>query len=222
MRIANAPLSYGAFEMTVGTDFPVPEPARVLAAMAAAGYAGTELGPPGYLGRRTTSGGLELVGGFVQIAFSDPDAGLDELHATLDAVRRRQARAPAGAVRRGRAGADRQPGPRRRGRVAAARRGALAHARRRRRARRRRGSRARLRAGLPSPHVDLRRGRGGDRAPARVHRRPAAARLRRTCSSPAATRCRRCATGASGSRRSTSRTCGSTCSRASRPSAPTR
>jgi inosose dehydratase len=83
VKVANAPLSYGAFEMTVGTDFPVPDPARVLEAMAAAGYAGTELGPPGYLGS-SDLGGLELVGGFVQIAFSDPDAGLDELHATLD------------------------------------------------------------------------------------------------------------------------------------------
>jgi inosose dehydratase len=83
MKVANAPLSYGAFEMTVGTDFPVPAPARVLEAMAAAGYGGTELGPPGYLGGADL-GDLELVGGFVQIAFSDRDAGLDELHATLD------------------------------------------------------------------------------------------------------------------------------------------
>jgi inosose dehydratase len=82
VKVANAPLSYGAFEMTVGTDFPVPDPARVLEAMAAAGYAGTELGPPGYLG--SDLGELELVGGFVQIAFSDPNAGLEELHATLD------------------------------------------------------------------------------------------------------------------------------------------
>jgi inosose dehydratase len=83
VKVANAPLSYGAFEMTVGTDFPVPDPAWVLEAMAAAGYAGTELGPPGYLGPSELRG-LELVGGFVQIAFSDPDAGLEELHATLD------------------------------------------------------------------------------------------------------------------------------------------
>ena len=83
MKVANAPLSYGAFEMTVGTDFPVPDASRVLAEMAAAGYAGTELGPPGYLGDADL-GALELIGGFVQIAFSDPDAGLEELHATLD------------------------------------------------------------------------------------------------------------------------------------------
>ena len=33
VRVANAPLSYGAFEMTVGTSFPVPEPERVLEAI---------------------------------------------------------------------------------------------------------------------------------------------------------------------------------------------
>ena len=49
-RVANAPLSYGAFEMTVGTDFAVPDPERILEAIGAAGYEGTDLGPPGYLG----------------------------------------------------------------------------------------------------------------------------------------------------------------------------
>ncbi|HWK28611.1 MAG TPA: sugar phosphate isomerase/epimerase [Solirubrobacter sp.] len=83
MRIANAPLSYGAFELTVGGAFPVPDPARVVRAMADAGYAGTELGPPGYLDG-VDLGDLELIGGFVQIPFSEPDAPLDELHATLD------------------------------------------------------------------------------------------------------------------------------------------
>jgi inosose dehydratase len=83
VKVANAPLSYGAFEMTVGTDFPVPDPGRVLEAMVAAGYDGTELGPPGYFGSEDLRG-LTMVGGFVQIAFSDPDASLTELHATLD------------------------------------------------------------------------------------------------------------------------------------------
>ena len=36
--------------MTVGTDFAVPDPERILEAIGAAGYAGTDLGPPGYLG----------------------------------------------------------------------------------------------------------------------------------------------------------------------------
>jgi inosose dehydratase len=93
IRVANAPLSYGAFEMTVGTDFAVPDPERVLEAIRAAGYAGTDLGPPGYLGDTDTLGerlrrnGLGLVGGFVPMRFSEAE-GFEEdvpaLHHTLD------------------------------------------------------------------------------------------------------------------------------------------
>jgi inosose dehydratase len=87
---ANAPLSYGAFEATVGRGYRVPPAEKVLAAMAAAGYAGTELGPPGYLGEagvlrdRLDRAGLELVGGFVPLALSEPQADLTPLHRTLD------------------------------------------------------------------------------------------------------------------------------------------
>jgi inosose dehydratase len=93
-RVANAPLSYGAFELTVGTRFPVPDPERVLAAIAAAGYTGTDLGPPGYFGEgealrtRLEAYALELAGGFVPIAFSEHarwEAGFAGLHRTLDA-----------------------------------------------------------------------------------------------------------------------------------------
>jgi inosose dehydratase len=93
VRVANAPLSYGAFEMTVGTRFAVPDPERVLEAIAGAGYAGTDLGPPGYLGEgdvlreRLEASALEIVGGFVPIAFSEPerwDEGLAGLRHTLD------------------------------------------------------------------------------------------------------------------------------------------
>ena len=144
MKVANAPLSYGAFEMTVGTDFPVPDPARVLEAIAAAGYAGTELGPPGYLGVADLGGpgaGRRLRPDRLQ----RPGRAGSRNCTRRGPVRRGDGRA-AGAVRRGRTGADRQPGPRRRGRFAAAERVALARVRRRRRACRRRGARARLRA----------------------------------------------------------------------------
>ena len=91
VRVANAPLSYGAFEMTVGTTFPVPEPDAVLDAIAGAGYAGVDLGPPGYLGEggalreRLEARELHVVGGFVPIVFSERD-GWDfaGLHHTLD------------------------------------------------------------------------------------------------------------------------------------------
>jgi inosose dehydratase len=91
VRVANAPLSYGAFEMTVGTSFPVPEPEAVLDAIAGAGYAGVDLGPPGYLGEREAlrdrleARGLDLVGGFVPVAFSERDRwDFTGLHHTLD------------------------------------------------------------------------------------------------------------------------------------------
>jgi inosose dehydratase len=91
--IASAPLSYGAFEATVGSSFAVPDPEAVLRAIADAGYAGTDLGPPGYLGtgdalrRRLDDAGLDVVGGFVPVRFSEPgprDEDLAGLHATLD------------------------------------------------------------------------------------------------------------------------------------------
>jgi len=93
VRVANAPLSYGAFEMTVGTSFPVPDPEQVLTAMGDAGYDGTDLGPPGYLGegdalaRRLEAARLEVVGGFVPIGFSERERwheGLAGLDRTLD------------------------------------------------------------------------------------------------------------------------------------------
>jgi inosose dehydratase len=93
MRVANAPLSYGAFELTVGIYPNVPGPEELLAAIAAAGYEGTELGPPGYLGtgdelrERLGRHGLELTGGWCPIRFSEPehlDEDLAELRRTLD------------------------------------------------------------------------------------------------------------------------------------------
>jgi inosose dehydratase len=89
IRIANAPLSYGAFELTVGVFPNVPGPDELLAQMAAAGFAGTELGPPGYLGEddelrdRLERHGLELTGGWCPVRFSEPDAW-DEDFAELE------------------------------------------------------------------------------------------------------------------------------------------
>lgn len=89
IRVANAPVSYGAFELTVGVLPNVPGPEDVLDAIAAAGYEGTELGPPGYLGEdgvlreRLESRGLTLAGAFVPIPFGEPAEGDEELDVTL-------------------------------------------------------------------------------------------------------------------------------------------
>ena len=93
IRVGNAPLSYGAFELTVGRFPNVPAPDELLEAMAAAGYEGTELGPPGYLGEwdqlreRLERHGLALTGGWCPVSFSEPESledDLAELSRTLD------------------------------------------------------------------------------------------------------------------------------------------
>jgi inosose dehydratase len=63
----------------------VPAPDALLAEMAAAGYDGTELGPPGYLGEgdelraRLERHGLALTGGWCPVRFSEPEHLEDDL-----------------------------------------------------------------------------------------------------------------------------------------------
>ena len=91
--IANAPVSYGAFELTVGIMPDVPDGNTVLDEVAGAGYAGVDLGPLGYLGygddlasslRRRS---LALSGGFFELPFSELEqmpAALRQLGSLLD------------------------------------------------------------------------------------------------------------------------------------------
>ena len=94
IAVANAPVSYGAFELTVGHDPDVPDGIAVLDQVAAAGYAGIDLGPVGYLGRGERLGellaerGLGLAGAYVELPYADHEAlerALPELDAILDA-----------------------------------------------------------------------------------------------------------------------------------------
>jgi inosose dehydratase len=99
IAVANAPVSYGAFELTVGIDPHVPAGEAVLDEVADAGYAGIDLGPVGYLGsgaqlgQRLAARGLGLAGAYLEMPYSDPVAlrammpQLDELLDTFDAVR---------------------------------------------------------------------------------------------------------------------------------------
>ena len=50
IAVANAPCSYGAFEITVGVDPNVPPALTLLDEVSEAGYRGIDLGPLGYLG----------------------------------------------------------------------------------------------------------------------------------------------------------------------------
>ena len=92
--VANAPVSYGAFELTVGIDPNVPDAAMVLDEVSRAGYAGIDLGPVGYFGEgevlagALASRGLLLAGGFFELPFSNPSAMPDAirgLNGLLDA-----------------------------------------------------------------------------------------------------------------------------------------
>jgi inosose dehydratase len=92
LRLGNAPVSFGVFELTAQGGFALPDPESVLAAIANAGYDGTELGPAGYLGdagtlrERLDRHGLELVAGFVPMRFSDPARAAADIETQLSPV----------------------------------------------------------------------------------------------------------------------------------------
>jgi inosose dehydratase len=99
ITVANAPISYGAFELTVGIDPNVPDGEAILDEVRAAGYAGIDLGPVGYLGdgpvlaERLASRDLGLAGAYLEFPFTDHEAlpalfpELDAMLDTFDAVR---------------------------------------------------------------------------------------------------------------------------------------
>ena len=97
--VANAPVSFGAFELTVGIDPDVPDGFGVLDEVASAGYAGIDLGPVGYLGEgrelgeRLAARNLGLAGAYLELPYADHAAledampALDDLLDTFEAVR---------------------------------------------------------------------------------------------------------------------------------------
>ena len=91
--VANAPVSYGAFEVTIGFDPNVPDGDDIMDQVSAAGYAGIDLGPVGYLGSTEDLGtklakrGLGLAGAYLELPYADPELlekTLPELDAMLD------------------------------------------------------------------------------------------------------------------------------------------
>jgi len=76
LRAANAPVSFGVFELTVDRE-PLVGPDRLLDLVAGTGYTGVDLGPVGYLGDARTlparlgAHGLGLAGGWVAFTFTD-------------------------------------------------------------------------------------------------------------------------------------------------------
>jgi len=88
VRIANAPGSFGVFELTAWKP-DLPPAGELLGLIGAGGYEGVDLGPIGYLGAeseipgRLAEHGLELCGGWVEMAFSD-DAAFEADLVVLD------------------------------------------------------------------------------------------------------------------------------------------
>ena len=86
-RVANAPVSFGAWSLDAARHQGVPSPQRVLAEVAAAGYDGIELGPLGFFDPpQIAAHGLELAGAYVPVPFGDGLGSLDATHAVFDAV----------------------------------------------------------------------------------------------------------------------------------------
>jgi inosose dehydratase len=91
ITVANAPVSYGAFELTVGIDEATPDGVQVLDEVQASGYSGIDLGPVGYLGSgteladRLSARGLGLAGAYLELPYAD-DAALARLLPELDAM----------------------------------------------------------------------------------------------------------------------------------------
>jgi inosose dehydratase len=88
IAVASAPVSFGAFEVTVGIDPHVPNAVTVLDAVGRDGYDGIDLGPIGYLGTKDdlrehlAARGLCLSGGYMPLPLSDP-AGMEPAIAEL-------------------------------------------------------------------------------------------------------------------------------------------
>lgn len=90
LGVANAPVSFGVFELTA--EGPLPEPELILEAVRETGYDAIDLGPVGWLGdsdgigRRLRAHGLSLAGGWLELPFTDDDAfaaALPEFDGTL-------------------------------------------------------------------------------------------------------------------------------------------
>ncbi|WP_159621774.1 TIM barrel protein [Ruania rhizosphaerae] len=92
ITLANAPVSYGVFELDAEEGVELPGPEEIAAMISAAGYAGIDSGPIGMLGRgaelrdRLARHSLALAGGWVDMPFTDDDAFAAALPGYRDAM----------------------------------------------------------------------------------------------------------------------------------------
>ncbi len=92
IRIANAPVSYGVFELARPDLVALPEGEELARWISEAGYQGIDLGPVGLLGRgadltdRLQRYGLELAGGWIDLPFAGTDDEFERALADLDGI----------------------------------------------------------------------------------------------------------------------------------------
>ncbi|WP_350348252.1 TIM barrel protein [Agromyces sp. G08B096] len=92
IRTANAPVSYGVFELSRPDLVPLPDGEQLAAWVAEAGYDGVDLGPSGLFGDRESlpallrRHGLGLAGGWVDLPFSGTDEEFDHGMRGLDSA----------------------------------------------------------------------------------------------------------------------------------------
>lgn len=92
IRIANAPVSYGVFELARPDLVALPEGEELARWISEAGYQGIDLGPVGLLGRgtgltdRLRRHGLDLAGGWVDLPFAGTDDDFSHALAGLDDI----------------------------------------------------------------------------------------------------------------------------------------
>jgi inosose dehydratase len=103
LPVASAPCSFGVDEVLVD-DAWMPGPDEMLDWMVELGYAGTELGPPGYLGigeevcRRLQARNLDLVGAFLPQHFSRSDRAAEDRDWLQQQLTRLRAATPPGSA----------------------------------------------------------------------------------------------------------------------------
>ncbi|UFU05235.1 sugar phosphate isomerase/epimerase family protein [Ruania halotolerans] len=92
ITLANAPVSYGVFELDAEDGVQLPGADELATMIATAGYAGIDSGPIGMLGRgqelrdRLRRNGLALAGGWVDLPLTDADAFMAALPGYRDAM----------------------------------------------------------------------------------------------------------------------------------------
>jgi inosose dehydratase len=86
VRLASAPVTWGVWERTTDRDDLIPA-AALVETVRGLGFAGIELGPPGYLDRELLEANeLELVGGFAPLHLTDEEAYAEDLRLWLDPI----------------------------------------------------------------------------------------------------------------------------------------